>query len=439
MPKGVAKTPLILAIFFIAFLAFSSTSRASVIDELRQEIKKRNEEIKKLEEEANQFREEIAEHQERGKTLSAEIKRLDRNISQIRRDIALTERKIERLELEIEVLILEIRSKELSIQKFKSGLASLIEALFEKERESPLASLIKYPALSEFFKQIDYFAMFKEKVIETVSDLKDFKKELEIKKSEVEDKKKEEEDLRTALRGRNAALVEARKERTYILAETKNQEKKYRQLLDEREKKIAALSEEIREIEEKIRITIDPSLLPPKGSGVLGWPLSKIFLISCGENSGKTENCITQFFGYTQFAATGGYNGKGHNGVDFRASFGTPVFSAEKGTVQAVGDTDIGCRGASYGKWILIRHNNGLSTLYAHLSGINVSAGQEVSRGERIGFSGSSGYATGPHLHFTVFASQAVEITSLRSRVCGRLMVLPLAPINGYLNPLDYL
>ena len=135
----------------------------------------------------------------------------------------------------------------------------------------------------------------------------------------------------------------------------------------------------------------------------------------------------------------GGYAGKGHNGIDIRASNGTEILSAESGTVRGVGDTDEVCRRASYGKWILIDHGNNLTTLYAHLSLVKVLPGQAVSRGELIGYSGNSGYATGPHLHFSVFAHEAVEIGNLKSKVCGRIMTLPLSPFNGYLDPLNYL
>jgi len=97
------------------------------------------------------------------------------------------------------------------------------------------------------------------------------------------------------------------------------------------------------------------------------------------------------------------------------------------------------CPGASYGKWVLVRHTNGLSTLYAHLSVISVSVGDQISGSSVIGYSGNTGYSTGPHLHFTVYATQGVEIMDRKSRVCGGIYTMPIADLRAYLNPLSYL
>ena len=87
-----------------------------------------------------------------------------------------------------------------------------------------------------------------------------------------------------------------------------------------------------------------------------------------------------------------------------------------------------------------MEHDNNLSTLYAHLSLIRVDAGDAVQAGDLLGYSGNTGYSTGPHLHFAVFASKAVRVTSeYKSKICGTLLTLPLSPKNGYLNPLSYL
>jgi len=122
---------------------------------------------------------------------------------------------------------------------------------------------------------------------------------------------------------------------------------------------------------------------------------------------------VTQQFGDTSFARSGGYNGKGHNGIDLRAQIGTPVRAALTGTVIGTGDTGSvrGCY--SYGRWVLIQHGNGLDTLYAHLSQISASKGQSVGTGQLIGYSGQTGYATGPHLHFGVYVSSATQIMRL--------------------------
>ena len=262
-----------------------------------------------------------------------------------------------------------------------------------------------------------------------------------ISKADAEKKKSDLQDLGAVLRGRKKIQDSERIARANLLKETKNQEKQYAALLAEREARRAALENEVRSIEEKIKISVDTSILPNRGSGVLGWPLPNISLSPCriSLRMDAITNCITQYFGYTSFAAIGGYSGKGHNGADFRADVGTAILAAESGEVAGTGDTDLGCRGASYGKWILLRHPNNLSTLYGHLSVVDVSAGQNIQRGARIGYSGKTGYATGPHLHFSVFATQAVRIDSIVSRVCGRMMTLPISALNGYLNPLDYL
>ena len=88
-------------------------------------------------------------------------------------------------------------------------------------------------------------------------------------------------------------------------------------------------------------------------------------------------------------------NPHGHSGIDFAVPLGTPVLAADDGTVL-----EIRCLKFGYGMYVLIRHLDGTESLYAHLSAILVSAGQQVTTGTRIGLSGSSGNSTGPHLHF---------------------------------------
>jgi len=228
-----------------------------------------------------------------------------------------------------------------------------------------------------------------------------------------------------------------------LLKKTKNKADNYRKLLKARLAKKEAFEKELTEMESQLKVAINPSSIPPTGSGVLLWPFSNEYMQNC--KSYKTAlgniNCITQYFGNTKFATKNPqiYNGGGHTGLDFRAFFGTPIRAASTGIVEGVGNTDRikGCY--SYGKWILLRHKNGLSTLYAHLSKIKVDTGESVSLGEVIGYSGQTGYATGPHLHFTVYATQGVKITKFTRSINCKNAYIPIANKKAYLNPLSYL
>jgi murein DD-endopeptidase MepM/ murein hydrolase activator NlpD len=90
-------------------------------------------------------------------------------------------------------------------------------------------------------------------------------------------------------------------------------------------------------------------------------------------------------------------NGKGHDGIDIRAPRGTPVYAAEAGRVIHAG----GGLG-DYGKVVILKHVGRYSTVYAHHDALRVSKGEFVEKGDLIGTVGTSGNASGPHLHFEV-------------------------------------
>lgn len=103
---------------------------------------------------------------------------------------------------------------------------------------------------------------------------------------------------------------------------------------------------------------------------------------------------VSSEYGYRVNPITGLY--ALHAGIDIAADTGTPVSCALDGTVRATGDSD------SYGLYIIVTHADNMETLYAHLSAINVTEGEMVSRAQTIGLVGSTGNSTGPHLHFEV-------------------------------------
>ena len=115
------------------------------------------------------------------------------------------------------------------------------------------------------------------------------------------------------------------------------------------------------------------------------------------------------------------------------------------GVVQGAGDTDLACRGASFGKWVLLDFDNNLAATYGHLSIISVKKGQKVKRGQLIGYSGNTGRTTAPHLHVSLYAGidangkSPVEVKGKESLACaGKILVQPRAAVDAYLDLLDY-
>lgn len=107
---------------------------------------------------------------------------------------------------------------------------------------------------------------------------------------------------------------------------------------------------------------------------------------------------ITSSFGERQDPING--EGAFHSGIDIATEFGQPVRATADGVVFKASF------GNGYGREVMIDHGNGIETLYGHLSGFAVTAGEQVKRGQVIGYVGSSGHSTGPHLHYEVRVHQ---------------------------------
>ena len=105
-----------------------------------------------------------------------------------------------------------------------------------------------------------------------------------------------------------------------------------------------------------------------------------------------------------------GYN-KMHKGVDFAAPTGTPIYAGGNGVIEFIGNN------GGYGKYIRIRHNNEYKTAYGHMSGFKkgLSKGLRVNQGEIIGYVGSTGKSTGPHLHYEIiFQNEQINPLKLK-------------------------
>lgn len=442
MFKRTYRQSLILVIFlaFAGLFVFTivNNAQASVVDELKNRISDRNIKIQELEKEIVQFQKDLEVVGEEKQTLKNEVKRLDISRQKIGADIKLTQNKIDSTNYQIQELSLGIDSKEKSINKNTEVVAETIRAMNEVESESLIEMVLSNDNISGFLDQIETLQQFQSKMRDDIKRLTSLKEDLVDRKNQTEKKKRELANFKEDLTDQKYVLDINKKDKNIVLKMTENKESNYQKLLEEKRLQKEEFEKDLREIESQLQYELDPNKIPSAKSGVLLWPLEDARNESCYTKKNPIKNCITQYFGNTEFAKTAAYKGEGHNGVDFRASSGTKVRTALSGTVAKINQSAI--YGCQYGKWILIKHNNGLSTLYAHLSFISdkIKVGQSVITGDTIGYSGSTGYSLGPHLHFTVYVAEAV---SFREYECksGATATIPVASFNAYLNPLDYL
>lgn len=413
-----------LGLILTGILAVPFLIHAGPVDDLQSKISERNSQINQLEAEIARYQDQLDSIGKEKQSLQSAINSLTVSQKKLEAELGVTQNKIAAANLKLDELTLGISDQSEKLQENINAIAQATRTLDATETDSLIEVILKYKSVSEFWNILDSLKQLRISIKENSDKVRAIKAGLENTKTEVEKQKRELVALKSRQADQKQIIAQNKKQQTALLSETKNKESNYQKQLSDKVALKAAFEQEVSEYEAQLKFELDPSTLPKTGSGVLAWPLDKV--------------TITQYFGKTAFAQSGAYNGQGHNGIDFRASVGTPIKAALAGTVRGTGNTDLVCRGASYGQWALVDHGNGLSTLYAHFSLTKVSSGQTVETGQIIGYSGQSGYATGPHLHLTVFATKAVEITKLKSKVCSGTYTIPVSSLSGYLNPIDY-
>ncbi len=406
------KKAIILIILFLFIIQSSSLGVwASLIDNLQEEIDQKEQEIKELEEKAAQYREELKGAQSQKSTLQNQLSTIESRIKKLRNDIYITSARIDNASLKIEHLSLDIDEKENEIDKKKDSIAAMIQTLYEYDQESLIEIVLIKNTFSEFLNQVHYIELLQENVHKDLVVLQGLKIILEEEKTEVEYQRGQLYALNNQLYNQKKIVNDEKQEKDYLLIKTKGQEKQYQSLLNDVLKRQQEIQQDIFELEDKLRMTIDPSLLPEARPGVLSWPI---------------DGVLTQNYGNTPYSKRL-YKSGFHNGIDVASSYGEPIRAAREGTVLAIGS----CGRYAYGKWIAIKHDNGLTTFYAHLSSYaGLGIGNGVSRGQVIGYEGSTGYSTGAHLHFGVYVTETFRV---ESRWFGQL------PLGAHLNPMKYL
>ena len=413
------------------FLVTPQVFAQSEIDKLREQIEDRESRLAEIEAEIAQFESELKEVGAEKKTLQSAINQLELERKKVNAEISKTENMITSTDMEINKLILEISRTEKEIKKAEEAIGAIIRAEYIAGEDTLVELLLRHERLSEFWSTFEAHESIRDTIQVKASDLGTFRELLKEQRADNEKRRNKLTGLKDQYSEQNEVLVNNTQEQAQLLEVTKNEEQNYQQLLSSQKAAQEQILKELREFESKLQFFLDPTTVPSPGTAVFSWPLVNVV--------------ITQYFGGTEFASrnAAAYGGRAyHPGVDMGAPRGTPILAPLTGTVRATGNTDAvpGCY--SWGKWTLIDHANGLSTLYAHQDVLGVSAGQKVNTGDVIGYVGNTGFSTGPHLHFTVYAKDGVnvrrfnEIKTVTS--CGPATT-PVAATDAYIDPMLYL
>lgn len=389
-----------------------STAYAATEAELRAQIEQKNKDLQVVNEQIKAAQLELDKVEYDKQTLSGDIKSLDTTISQLNLKIKSSGVKIDQLNLQLQLLQAKKTDTVASISSQKDAIARLIAEIDQTDQESIFHMLLRGNTLADSLLEMQSAQDLQSNLFVNVVSLTKLTEDLtnNIKDTSATESNLEIENQ--SLKDRKSITNDTKSQKNTLLASTKNKESIYQQQLTALRNQQAAIDDEMDRLEANLKSTFNVNVLPFKRSGVLAYPV--------------LDPVITQNYGPSSFAERAYKTGL-HNGMDFKATTGTVIISAGDGVVYAVGDNGR----TQYGKYIVIKHENNLATLYAHLSKQVVVVGETVKVGQIIGYAGRTGYVTGPHLHFGVYWGPSLTL----QKFAGAGLV----PIGITINPKDYL
>ena len=361
-------------------MTLTSPASAASSKELQQELDKLRAQQSDLRKQSSELESEIKENQKQTQTVIEQKYDIDRQIT-------LSSEQIDNLnaasEAEEEALQQQYKARLRAMEE--TGSISYWSILFQANSFSDL--LDRVDMIHEIAKS-DQIMM--KKLSEATAAVEQLRSELEQQKSELQTAQGE-------LSAQEAVLEQQRAEADELLVKIAEESEKmtaeYQGYLDQE----AALSAQIaksqqeyyqalsREEAERLAEQNKNNNYVPDKNGTSGFLYPLPYQVA-----------ITDSYGYRTHPVSG-KRGTWHNGVDLAAGSGTSIYASKSGTVTTAVNSSI------WGNYVVINHGDGFSTLYAHMQGLIVSVGDYVKQGQTIGYVGSTGLSTGPHLHFTIY------------------------------------
>jgi len=356
-----------LAVLSTFFLVSILPVYADEIDDARNQLQDVGQKIN-----AQQSKLNSAQKQE--KTIMGQIQSIEKNIIQKENEIKTLEDKIEYLQTNIAITEENIELAEADLQEKNQQLSDRLVYIYEKGDLTYLEVLLSATDLKDFLTRYDLLNMIVEQDIALIESINQQKKTLELNKSELEVQKNELLYAQDSEKSKREELSDQKQDKKKILTSVQQEKAQY-------EKALKELEQTSKELETLIRRIQAGTSGEQQGTGVFTWPA-------------PGYSTITSPYGM-RYHPILKYNKK-HTGVDIGAPSGANIVAADSGTVIQTGWM------GGYGQVVVIDHGGGISTLYAHMSTIIAANGASVTKGETIGKVGSTGWSTGPHLHFEV-------------------------------------
>lgn len=376
----------------LSLAAISPSSYGATISQIEKQIQEKNNEKKQSEERAKQAEAEMAQvEQEKNEVLSekqqieAERDKLMAEISALALEMEKTEEEIRAAEEQLAITEQELEEAIQQVEKQDELMQKRTRLMYTNGVVSYLDVLLTATSFSDFLDRFDSLQLILKSDRDILDTFKEAQQVVEDKKLEVETQLSELEDMHAQLEQEEKDLMAKEEEKEKLInqlaqktVELEQMHDELSEISEEEERKVVKLASELSKLyAEKNRIS------NPYSGGKLGMPID-------------SSRRVTSNFGVRIHPISG--KKKAHNGIDFGAPSGTPIYAAESGNVIVAKYT------SGYGNTVIIDHGNGLWTLYGHIKngGILVNEGDQVKRGDKIALVGSTGNSTGPHLHFEV-------------------------------------
>lgn len=402
----------------------AATTTPTTVSDLNAAIQQKAADIQKLTQETQVIQTQLDQTSAAANTLKNAVSQLNLSSQKTQTDIAVTKDKVSATQLTLQQIGDQISADQATLASQDAALSLSIRMIDQEESQSLVDIMLTSPSLSTFFDDVYAREQFQSGLKANIDAVAATQADLQQKQTATEQNKQQLVALSTDLSNKKQAIDAIAQTKAQLLSQTKNQEAAYQAQLAQKKAQAAQFQQDLFNFESSLKLAVDPNSYPSAQPSVLSWPLTHIY--------------VTQKFGATVDSKRLYVSGT-HNGVDFAAPVGTPVMAVLDGVVKGVGNTDTYQKCLSYGKWVFIQHPNGLSTIYGHLSVQLVKVGDTVTTGQLIGYSGETGYVTGPHLHLGLFATQGARIEQYTSSIGCKGVSIPIADPKAYLDPLAYL